>query len=157
MWGYNNRGQLGNGTTTDSDTPAAVTGLSNVEHIAAGKEHMLALKTDGTVWAWGYNNYGQLGNDTTTNATTPVQVKTATGNNLSDIVEISAGEAHSLALKADGTVWAWGCNTNGRLGDGTQTHSHTAIQVIGLSDMTDITAGGRHNLAIKNDGTVWAW
>ena len=157
MWGYNNRGQLGNGTTTDSDTPAAVTGLSNVEHIAAGKEHMLALKTDGTVWAWGYNNYGQLGNDTTTNATTPVQVKTATGNNLSDIVEISAGEAHSLALKADGTVWAWGCNTNGRLGDGTQTHSHTAIQVTGLSGITDIAAGGRHNLAIKNDGTVWAW
>ena len=157
MWGYNNRGQLGNGTTTDSDTPAAVTGLSNVEHIAAGKEHMVALKTDGTVWAWGYNNYGQLGNDTTTNATTPVQVKTATGNNLSDIVEISAGESHSLALKADGTVWAWGCNTNGRLGDGTQTHSHTAIQVTGLSGITDIAAGGRHNLAIKNDGTVWAW
>ena len=89
--------------------------------------HTVALKNDGTVWAWGRNNYGQLGDGTTTDSDTPVQ---AGGSSpLSGIIAIAAGESHTLALKNDGTVWAWGRNYYGQLGDGTTTDSDTPVQV----------------------------
>lgn len=134
-------------------TPAAVSGLSNVIAIAAGGGHNLALKSDGTVWAWGSNSAGQLGDGTTTNQpTTPVQVSSLTG-----ITGIAAGEAHSLAIKSDGTVWAWGRNNFGQLGDGSNTNSSTAIQISSFSGVTAIAAGDNHSLAAKSDGTAWAW
>src|SRR6266446_1181073 len=107
-WGLNGSGQLGNGTFTNSNTPAQVSGLSGVTAIAGGAEHSLALKSDGTVWAWGYNALGQLGNGTFTGSNTPVQV-----SGLSGVTALAVGFSHSLALKSDGTVWAWGFNNEG--------------------------------------------
>ena len=86
-------------------TPQQVAGLGGVSAIAVGTGHLLALKSDGTVWALGGNNAGQLGDGTTTNRTTPVPVSTLTG-----VIAIDVGDAYSLALKSDGTVWAWGAN-----------------------------------------------
>src|SRR6185312_15197966 len=109
--------------------------------IAAGGTHVLALKSDGTVWAWGSNTSGQLGDGTTTQRAAPVQV---TG--LSGVTAIAAGSNHSLAVKSDGTVWAWGTNAAGQLGDGTTgaTPHPTPAQVPGLSGVTAIAAGGSH-------------
>ncbi|MBI4331705.1 MAG: hypothetical protein HY673_10540, partial [Chloroflexi bacterium] len=93
-WGLNDSGQLGNGTTTGSNVPVQVSGLSGAAAIAGGIFHSLALKFDGTVRAWGLNAYGQLGDGTTTDSNIPVQV-----NGLSGVVAIAAGGFHSLAIK----------------------------------------------------------
>ena len=151
-WGWNQYGQLGNGTTTESNAPAPVTGISGVIAVSGGIYHSLALKSDGTVWAWGANDSGQLGNGTTTESLTPVQV---TG--LSGIVAISAGYFHNLALKQDGTVWVWGDNSHGQLGLGTTTNSDIPLQLNSLTGVIAISGGYYHSLALKSDGTVWAW
>src|SRR6266481_9388501 len=124
-WGLNGSGQLGNGTFTNSNTPAQVSGLSGVTAIAGGAEHSLALKSDGTVWAWGNNALGQLGNGTFTDSNTPVQVLGPGGlGYLTGVMAIAAGALDTLALKSDGTVWAWGYNADGELGNGTYTNSN---------------------------------
>ena len=111
-------------------------------------------KSDGTVWAWGSNNKSQLGDGTTTNSSTPVQ--SAPGV-LTGITAVAAGNEHSLALKSDGTVWAWGSNSNGQLGDNSTTDHAVPVQVSGLTNVTAIAAGVNFSLALKSDGTVWAW
>ena len=132
--------------------------------IAAGSNHNLALRSDGTVWAWGNNSDGQLGDGTNTDSSTPVRVMTAPGLDLNSVVAIAANGRSSLALKSDGTVWAWGNNWYGQLGDGTSgyTTGNRPAQVMAspgvpFSGVTAISAGGNHNLVLKGDGTVWAW
>ncbi len=155
-WGNNQYGQLGIGNTTNATTPVQVPGLSGMTAVAAGYGHTLALRNDGTVWAWGYDNDKQLGNPLTPGAiwsTTPVQVTGLTG-----VVAIGAGYYHSIALKSDGTVWAWGDNNHGEIGNGTTAQAVLATQVLNLSGVTAIAANNSyHNLALKGDGTVWAW
>ena len=152
-WGYNGYGELGSGNTTNRPTPFSVAGLTNVVSVAAGNYHTLAVKSDGTVWAWGNNGYGQLGDGTTTGRPTPVQVI-----QLSNVIAVAAGQDYfSLALKSDGTVWAWGYNGYGQLGDGTTTNRTSPVQVASLSGVSQIAAGRDHSMARKSDGTVWAW
>jgi alpha-tubulin suppressor-like RCC1 family protein len=155
VWGWNEDGQLGDGTIVNKSTPQQVSGLSGVVAIAAGTYHVLALKADGTVWAWGDNVSGQIGNGNTgTDQTTPVQV-----SGLTNVVKITAGRFFSLAIKSDGTVWTWGENLYGQLGNGTTTDSNVPVQVSGLSGVTSAVAatGAFHCMAVKNDNTVWAW
>jgi alpha-tubulin suppressor-like RCC1 family protein len=162
-WGSNQYyGPLGNGTNADSTTPVQVSGLDGIEAISAGLGYSLALKSDGTVWAWGTNTSsssqgtrigGQLGDNEIASSNTPVQVRDLTG----EIEAIAAGASHGLALKDDGTVWAWGENFFGQLGHETTTDSSIPVQVSNLDGVTTIAAGGAYSLALKNDGTVWAW
>jgi uncharacterized repeat protein (TIGR01451 family) len=159
-WGYNGRGQLGDGTTTDQGTPVAVSSLTNVVDLAAGPDHSLALLSDGTVRAWGYNFFGALGDGSYTDRTTPVPV-----SGLTNVVAIAAGGKRSFALKDDGTVWAWGIisvvSPNGQ----TASISNVPVQVQNLQDVVAISAGGSSAtgvdqevaLALKADGTVHAW
>jgi alpha-tubulin suppressor-like RCC1 family protein len=158
-WGRGYAGQLGDGAYTDPQpTPVKVSGLTNVIAVAGGRLHSLALKNDGTVWAWGDNSLDELGDGTTTGHNTPVQVKGPGGaGNLKNIVAIAAGDAHNLAVKSDGTVWAWGYNASGQLGDGTTSNRSAPVQVSGLTGVIAVAGGGAHSLALKNDGTVWAW
>ena len=151
-WGGNWNGQLGINSTASQSTPVQVSAFTNSTTMAGGENHTLAVIT-GAVWACGWNSRGQLGDGTTTDRSTPVQVAGLSGT----ITGVSAGSQHSLALRSDGTVWAWGANDKGQLGNGTFDDSHSPVQVIGLSGITAISAGYNFNIALKNDGTVWAW
>jgi alpha-tubulin suppressor-like RCC1 family protein len=151
--GFNWWGQLGNDSLLSSPIPIQVVGISDVIAIAGGGDHTIALKNDGTVWTWGKNSDGQLGNGTNITYTyVPVQVSGLTG-----VVGIATGKNHSFALKNDGTVWAWGNNDNGQLGNGNNTDSNVPVQVSGLTDVIAISAGENYSIALKNDGTVWGW
>jgi alpha-tubulin suppressor-like RCC1 family protein len=171
-WGSNWSGALGNhvdssGYLIDSWFPIPISGpegdgyLTNVTAIAAGSVNSLALRGDGTVWVWGDNAYGELGlvqSDYNAHII-PTQV-----HGLTNIVGIAAGYSHYLALKSDGTVWAWGYNYSGQLGDGTNTDRMLPVQVTDPTDstgyltgVTAITAGWYHSMALKNDESVLTW
>lgn len=121
--------------------------------VAAGHYHTVALTSDGTVWAWGKHSQGQLGDGSiASNHETPVQ---AVG--LSSVTTITAGAYHTVALRSDGTVWIWGWNSDGQLGDGTTSNRRTPMQVAGLSGITAIAGGFSHTVALKSNGTVWTW
>jgi alpha-tubulin suppressor-like RCC1 family protein len=169
-WGKNDYGQLGDGTTANRQEPIQVNGLSQVIAVAAGKSHSLAVKQDGAVWAWGNNSSRQLGNNSSDTALKPTQVvievpgtdtSPPTFPPLTDVVAVSASEVHSVALKSDGTVWAWGDNRYGQLGTGNTFGSATAKQVPGLAQVQVITAGGdstsARTLARTEDGALWGW
>jgi alpha-tubulin suppressor-like RCC1 family protein/inosine-uridine nucleoside N-ribohydrolase len=154
-WGYNDVGQLGDGTTINRSSPIQVSGLTGAIAVATFGSHTVALKSDGTVWAWGWNYYGQLGNGTTSGYTpnpTPVQASDLTG-----VIAVAGGGGHTVAVKSDGTVWAWGANDSGQLGDDTTTNRSSPIQVSGLTESIAVAGGGGHTVAVKSDGTVWAW
>jgi alpha-tubulin suppressor-like RCC1 family protein len=176
-WGRNTNGQLGIGSTASPQTsPVQVvkgesggddpTYISDVIAVAAGQYHSVALKSDGTVWTWGLNTNGQLGDASTNQRTSPVQVKGPGGTGtLSDIKAISCGDTFTVAVKNDGTVYAWGLNNVGQLGYGSYnaTSGHadyqktSPIQVLNLTGIDSVSSGREHTLALKNDGTVWAW
>ena len=170
-WGHNAWGQLGDGSMTDRTTPVQVSGLTDVIAVAAGRTMTMALKSDGTVWTWGLNNYGELGDGSTVTYGKDADgkyikvIRNVPGQvvGLNGVVAIAAGRSTGIALKNDGTVWAWGENTYGTLGDGntnvslTSGSSATPVRVIGLTDSVSIALKRSHILALKSDGTVWAW
>jgi len=168
-WGLNSSGQLGNSSTTQSTVPVAVTTSSGalvgktVVAVSGGGSHSLALCSDGTVAAWGLNGNGQLGNNSTTNSSVPVAVPITGVPATRIVIAVSAGGSHSMALCSDGTIVAWGSNTNGQLGNNSTTQSTTPVAVTtssgALSTRTviAISAGANHSLAVCSDGTAAAW
>ncbi|MCY1083195.1 RCC1 domain-containing protein [Archangium lansingense] len=220
-WGRNGNHQLGDGTTTNRATPMQVQGLTGTfVGVAAGADHAMALRSDGTLWAWGRNDGGQMGIGTVGVDSIPVQVQTLTnvvamaggynfsvgvesngdvwawGHNgscqlgigpsynpsavpvrvtttdpampyLTGVVAIAAGPLSALAVGSDGSLWAWGQNANGRLGDGTNTERCRAVR-ISYPDPTpndstdnvvpvDVAMGEDHSLALFSNGAVMAW
>jgi alpha-tubulin suppressor-like RCC1 family protein len=166
-WGANNYGEIGDGTTTDRAAPVPVTGLiagSGVAVIGAGSRHSLAVAGGRTI-TWGKNGSGELGDGSTTASSVPVNV-TSLGSG-SKVVQVAGGApltsgsgGHSVALKQDGTVLAWGNNTSGEVGNGTTTNQLTPVVVKGLgagSGVVAIAAGSDFSLALKSNGTVFAW
>jgi len=153
-WGSNWDYQLGLGEDDSNRLTPVKLPLNDVVAIAAGANHSLFLKSDGTVWASGWNYFGQIGDNKESGAWAmyPVQV-----HNLSNVVAISAGSDNSYALKSDGTIWSWGKNVLGGLGDGTNINRYTPVQVSGLSSVIAIDGGDVNAIALRSDGTVWAW
>jgi len=154
---------LGDGNNLERDQIKPVPEFDGVKAVVAGFAHSLALRSDGTVWGWGADMFGQLGNGAPARlpglpplpdfgSTLPVQTL-----DLSDVVAVAAGIFHSLALKADGSTWAWGANSYGQVGDGTTNHQDTPKAVLGLSGARALAGGGFHSLAATADGAVWAW
>ncbi|HRG59249.1 MAG TPA: T9SS type A sorting domain-containing protein [Bacteroidia bacterium] len=132
-----------------------ITNYTMAQTIAAGGWHSLVICNDGTVKTFGENDTGQLGNGTNVDSNTPITP------GLSNCAAVSGGgdqlEAHSMALKDDGSVWSWGSNLYGGLGNGSTTSISTPAQVTSISNVSAISAGGWHSTALKNDGTVWTW
>jgi alpha-tubulin suppressor-like RCC1 family protein len=157
-WGDNSVGELGDGTTTQHDSPEAVTLATGVTAtaVSAGTGFSLAIGSDGNLYAWGNNTEGQLGDGTTTQHTSPEVITLATGIKPA---AISAGELDGLAIGSDGKLYAWGDNSFGELGDGTTTN-HDSPEVITLATgikATAISAGELDGLAIGSDGNLYAW
>ena len=156
MWGNNSNGQLGDNTITKKSSPVqTVAGGTNWQQSSNGRYFVSAIKNDGTLWMWGDNSEGQLGDNTRTNRSSPVQT-VAGGSNWS---QVAAGLTHTLATKTDGTLWAWGANNYGGLGDGTTTSRSSPVQIAGGGTTWNnkIAAGLRYSGAIKTDGTLWLW
>jgi alpha-tubulin suppressor-like RCC1 family protein len=161
-WGWNGNGQLGNGTTVNLTMPERINSLWGITAISAGASHSLALRSGGTVYAWGANTNGRLGDGTGIQRLFPVQSTEQSGIPLTGVTAVSAGGAHSLALKSDGTVWAWGRNLEAQLGDGTLTARSRAVRIeaqpgVPLTGATAVSAGSVHSLALMKDSTVRAW
>ena len=151
-WGLNDFGQLGLGDVVNRNRPAKVG--DGYTAVAAGAEHTLALKTDGSLWAWGRNRYGQLGNGqfeqrfgTQAN---PLPTKVGDG-----YVAILAGAHHNLGLRADGSLWAWGWNDYGQVGDGSLESRATPIQV--ASGIAKLLSANISSLALGQDGKTYVW
>jgi alpha-tubulin suppressor-like RCC1 family protein len=156
--GYNNYGQLGIGNAaSQKNAPVAMKIDNSIIAVSAGPSgwHSLLLRADGTVWACGDNQFGQLGNGTTLNSFTPVEVKGVSGVGvLSNIIAIAAGNFHSMALAADGTLYTWGRNSHGQLGLGNTVDSAYPVHVPGIYDVTAIAAGGYHSLLLGDQGSI---
>jgi alpha-tubulin suppressor-like RCC1 family protein len=160
-WGPNGGGQLGDNTLTDKSSPIQVIGNHSFIQIGVGnyidnygsyEGWTCALKADGSVWAWGYNGYGQLGDNTTTDKSSPIQV---IGNH--SFIKIAANIGfYAIGLKSNGSVWAWGYNQYGQLGDNTTTDKSSPIQVIGNHSFVQIV-NALTSAALKADGSAWTW
>lgn len=152
-WGWTAYGQVG-GPATQAASPLMSGGPDGFAEVAAGGIHSIGLRAEGTVWSWGSNVLGQLGDGSTVDRRSPARVGATT---LTGVTQVSAGHFHSLAVKSDGSVWGWGWNGSGQLGDGTTVDRHTPTLVAGLSDVVAVSAGVYHSLAVTSDGAVWAW
>jgi alpha-tubulin suppressor-like RCC1 family protein len=154
-FGSNQSGELGNGTTAASLSPVAVGGLPGaVRQISTGLRASAAVMSDGSLWTWGNDYYGQLGySSATVIVSTPRQVP-----GLSAVSQVAlSDEGNGYAVGSGGSLWAWGDNSYGQLGNGTTTASSSPILVPGLTGVTQVAAGGYYTLALRSDGSVWAW
>jgi alpha-tubulin suppressor-like RCC1 family protein len=159
-WGDRQTGQLGDGSqmgvfnsNAAAASPVVVKNANRIVAVATGNVHSLAVQADGTVLSWGGDGTGQLGNGgDNTNQAVPSLVK-----DLSQVIAVAGGYYHSLALKADGTVFAWGGNDYGQLGNGTRDDQKVPVQVKGANNVIAIASGDHFSLALKSDGTILAW
>ena len=163
-WGVNSSNYLGDGTATQRRAPVKIGTATNWTSVSDGGSHCVALRADGTMWAWGFNSSGQVGNSTTTTQSAPVQIGTLAQLAVTKTwVSASAGASHSVAIASDGTLWAWGSNSSGQLGQNTTdslAHS-TPVQIGSLTTWQTaagaLSAGGDFTLALQTDGKLYAW
>lgn len=154
LWGFNNNGKLGTNDTTARSSPTqTTTASSNWVSCAGGLDSSIACKSDGTLWNWGLNTNGQLGDNTTANRSSPVQTITFASNWKS----VGAGNNTHYGIKTDGTLWCWGLNTQGQLGDNTVTHRSSPVQTVATGTNWKFVCGSAHVLSLKTDGTLWGW
>jgi alpha-tubulin suppressor-like RCC1 family protein len=156
-WGNNQHSQLGHNAFTTfvpTSSPIVVICPVSLSKISGGTEHAGGIaSSDGSIWMWGRNGWGELGrNNGVLTSESPAQIA-----GVHSFIQISLGYRFSVALKADGTVWAWGLNSSGQLGDGTTTNRSSPVQVIGPDLFTYVAAGDNAVVALKADGTAFAW
>ena len=154
-WGYNYYGQLGDNTTSSRSSPVTtVAGGTNWKQVSGGADHTAAVKTDGTLWTWGANAFGRLGDNTIASRLSPV---TTVGGG-TDWKQVSGGADHTAAVKTDGTLWTWGSNGTGMLGDNTTSSRSSPVTTAGGgTNWKQVSGGYYHTAAVKTDGTLWTW
>ena len=157
-WGINYMGFLGDGTDDNRTEPVKI--MDDVKYISVEAGTGMAIKTDSSLWAWGLNNYGQIGDGTCNgysddgyredkyNKITPIKI-------MDDVVSVSVGWSHTMAVKSDGSLWVWGSNNAGQLGNGTTINSYKPIKI--MDDVSFVSAGWDYSMAIKIDGSLWSW
>lgn len=153
-WGRNDQGQLGDGTFVQKLVPGTVASLSGIVGLAAGDQHAVAVRYDGAVFTWGLNSSGQLGINP---AGVPNRASAVQVSGISGVVQVVAGDNFVVALKADGTVWAWGNNAYSQLGRMAGAFVFTPVQITQLSSVVSLSAGSRHAMAVTSNGTLYAW
>jgi alpha-tubulin suppressor-like RCC1 family protein len=152
-WGFNLHGQLSYGATVIVRSPVKIGNAKDWKQVSAGATHTIAIKYNGTIWACGDNASGQLGNGRNFGAETYM---TQIGSS-KEWIQVDAGDYYNLALKSDGSLWAWGANDYGQLGDSTNTIKTIPTRVGTQNDWKQIFAGVNVSFALKNDGTLWVW
>lgn len=154
-WGRNDKGQLGLNDTVNRSSPVQVGALSNWAQVSVATRYGIsAVKTDGTLWSWGENGSGSLGLNIyhTIRRSSPVQVGALTNWSV-----VSCGLFRRGAIKTDGTLWAWGYNGQGRLGDGTTINRSSPVQIGASTDWVQFSGISSGSIALKTDGTIWTW
>jgi M6 family metalloprotease-like protein len=166
-WGWNQHGQVGDGSNSTRTSPVPVGDAASWAAVAAGSAHSAALQTDPvslikglTRWAWGRNSQGQLGSGDDTGVNHPVSTYDSWCPAYPcgyDWALLSTSAEHNLAIRTDGTLWAWGLNDRGQLGDNSWSNRYLPYQITVGTDWAVVSAGGYHTLAVKKDGSLWAW
>ena len=155
-WGWNGNGQLGDDSNKNRDNPVQIGNDNNWVAISAGYYHTVALKNDGSLWAWGNNEKGQLGVGRTADDPGKRNIPLRIGAD-ANWAAISTFGSHSMAIRQDGSLWAWGWNEHGQLGDSTTLDRNAPVRIGENNDWSEIAAGIDHSLALKTDGSLWAW
>lgn len=151
-FGWNHRGQIGDGEKPFREDPGDVLNVENAVEVSSGFSHALALMENGTVMTWGENRNGQLGMGDQDHRLVPTTMP-----GLENVTGVSAGTRFSLAVLDNGTVLAWGSGGSGRLGHDDFDDRFVPTVVPGISDAVAVSAGGSHSLALLEDGRVLAW
>jgi len=156
-WGLNSRGQLGDNGSDNSWVPVQVSTIDDAIDVSAGDRYTCAVRSNGTVWCWGNNQYGQLGVTSAGQSNVPLQVE-----NLTDAIAVRAGGPkssgpHTCAIRSGGTVWCWGNNQYGQLGNESTTNSNVPVQAKNLTDVVDLAVGDAFACAVRSNGQVWCW
>jgi len=158
-WGLNTYGQLGNNNRINRSSPVqTVSNVTTWKQVTnTSFQATAAVKTDGSLWTWGFGGYGLLGNNSVVSRSSPVQ----TVSNVTTWKQVSMGSNFSTAVKLDGTLWTWGCNGDGQLGNnrgGNPENRSSPIQTISnVATWKQVSGGDRMTAAIKTDGTLWSW
>ena len=154
-WGSNSNGHMGDNTITVRSSPVqTVTFGTNWKQVFCGYATVCSVKTDGTLWCWGDNSGGQIGDNTSTKRSSPVQT-IAFGTNWK---QVFCGYAHTIATKTDGTLWVWGLNSNGQIGDNTIANYSSPVQTVTFGSTWKQASGGKlHTACVKTDGSLWIW
>jgi alpha-tubulin suppressor-like RCC1 family protein len=146
-WGFNLYGQLGDNSITSRLSPVSVVGgFTNWVQISAGGYFVMAIRSNGTAWGWGGNSSGQLGTNNTSSYSSPVSVV----GGFTDWIQINAALYHTVAIRANGTAWAWGNNAVGGLGDATTTNRSSPVSVVGgFTDWVQVVGGSYHSVGLR--------
>ncbi|MEW6775836.1 MAG: chromosome condensation regulator RCC1, partial [Bdellovibrionota bacterium] len=154
-WGANASGQFGDNSFTPSPVPVQeFTQAADWAQVSAGANHTCAVKTDNSLWCWGYGGNGRLGDNSTNTSPVPVQEFSAA----LDWAQVAAGSTHTCAVKTDGTLWCWGTNTFGELGNNSPSQSLVPVQeFLGDLDWSQVSTGTSATCASKADGSIWCW
>jgi alpha-tubulin suppressor-like RCC1 family protein len=156
-WGRNTvgAGSLGDNTTVDKSSPVSVVGgFTDWCQLSAGRCFSLGVRTNGSLWGWGINSRGQLGDNTLLAKSSPVSVV----GGFTDWRQVSAGGFHTLAVRTNGTAWAWGCGGEGRLGDNATLDRSSPVSVVGgFTDWCQLSGGNNHSLGVRTNGSLWGW
>ena len=152
-WGSNGLGGVGDNTIISRSSPVQIGALTNWSRASSGENTVGCIKSDGTLWMWGFNSSGQLGQNNRVYRSSPVQV-----GSLGNWRQVSASPgAHTAAVKTDGTLWGWGANGDGRVGDNTIISRSSPVQIGALTDWYLVSAGSNFSICTKINGTLWSW